>query len=78
MPAHAEPFMDERVLGLFFTVKFNTEFYLALAAGKAVPVGVAQRIHATAIFLLIKIFLFGDRNGALAAAALAPIERPVA
>src|SRR5580693_3710802 len=40
-------------------------------------VGVAQRVDAAAIFLLIKFFALADLDHPLRAAALAPVEIPV-
>src|SRR5690606_31576192 len=47
------------------------------ASRTAVPVGVAQRIDAPTIFLLIKLLALGDLDHARRAAALAPVVRPV-
>src|SRR5579872_487425 len=48
------------------------------ALGTAMLIGVAQRIDAAAIFLLVKLFALADLDHALGAAALAPVEIPVA
>jgi len=65
--------------GLFFFVAviFHADFNRGATLRFAVVVGIAQRIGAAAIFLLIKMLAFADFYHARAAAAFAPVVLPI-
>src|SRR5580658_1837518 len=59
-------------------IELSAERNRQAAAAAAVLIGVAQRIDAAAIFLLIKFLALADFDHAGGAAALAPVEIPIA
>src|SRR5690606_30597223 len=58
-------------------VVLNPDLDALAPLGDTVAVGVAQRVHAAAVFLLVEILALADLDHALGSAALAPVVCPI-
>lgn len=64
-------------MGGFITVIQYAQFDGDAALRFAVGIGIAQRIGATAVFLLVEMLALADFYHARAASAFAPVEIPI-